>query len=58
MRARYPGVLAGSFLLLPLLPFQTLVSQAQSGGPNMPVRVSSSWPGIIFYKGEAPVPSA
>ena len=50
MRARYPGVLAGSFLLLPLLPFRTLVAQIQSGGHAVD--------GIVVDKGKAPVPSA
>lgn len=51
MRARYPRVLAGSLLLLPLLSFRTLVAQTQSTRGN-------AVDGIVVDKGKAPVPSA
>src|SRR5450759_2788569 len=51
MRAGYPGVLAGSLLLLPLLSFRTLVAQTQSTQRN-------AVDGIVVDKGRAPVPSA
>lgn len=51
MRARYPMVLAGSLLLLPLLSFRTLGAQVQSSG-----RVEVA--GIVVDEGKAPVPSA
>ena len=50
MRARYPRVLAGSLLLLPLLPLRTLVAQMQSGRHAVE--------GIVVDEGKAPVPSA
>lgn len=51
MRARYPMVLAGSLLLLPLLSFRTLVAQMQSAGRHEVA-------GIVVDEGKAPVPSA
>jgi Carboxypeptidase regulatory-like domain len=51
MRAGYPGVLAGSLLLLPLLSFRTLVAQTQPTRRN-------AVDGIVVDKGKAPVPSA
>lgn len=51
MRARYPRVLAGSLLLLPLLSFRTLVAQTQSTRGN-------AVDGIVVDNGKAPVPSA
>jgi hypothetical protein len=50
MRAGYSGVLAGSLLLLPLLPLRTLVAQMQSGRHEVE--------GIVVDAGKAPVPSA
>ena len=50
MRAHYPIVLAGSFLLLPLLPFQTLAAQLQSARHAVE--------GIVVDEGKSPVPSA
>lgn len=51
MRARYPWMLAGSLLLLPLLSYRTLVAQPQSTGRH-------TVDGIVVDKGSAPVPSA
>jgi hypothetical protein len=51
MRARYPMVLAGGLLLLPLLSFQTLVAQMKSPGRHEVA-------GIVVDEGKAPVPSA
>ena len=51
MRARYPIVLAGALLLLPLLSFRTLVAQMQSSGRREVA-------GIVVDKGKTPVPSA
>lgn len=47
MPARYPKLLAGSLLLLPLLPLRTLVAQIQHAVE-----------GIVIDEGKAPVPSA
>jgi hypothetical protein len=51
MRARYPGVLAGGLLLLPLLSFQTVGAQTQSASRREVA-------GIVVDEGKAPVPSA
>jgi hypothetical protein len=51
MRARYPMVLAGALLLLPLLSFRTLAAQMQSSGRHEVA-------GIVVDVGKAPVPSA
>ncbi|HEY8831411.1 MAG TPA: carboxypeptidase-like regulatory domain-containing protein [Gemmatimonadaceae bacterium] len=51
MRARYPGLLAGALLMLPLLSFRTLVAQTQS-------TYRSVVDGIVVDKGKTPVPSA
>lgn len=51
MRARYPMVFAGSFLLLPLLSFRTLGAQTHSAARYEVV-------GIVVDEGKAPIPSA
>jgi len=51
MRARYPLLLAGSLLLLPLSSFRTLGAQMQSSGLYEVA-------GIVVDAGKAPVPSA
>jgi hypothetical protein len=51
MRTRYPGVLAGSLLLLPLLSFRTLAAQTQ-------LTQRKAVDGIVVDKGKSPVPSA
>ncbi len=51
MRARYPIVLAGSLLLLPILSFRALGAQRQS-----PARYEIV--GMVVDQGKAPIPSA
>jgi carboxypeptidase family protein len=56
MRARYPGLLAGSLLLLPVLSFRTLGAQTLNAQMKSAARYEVV--GIVIDEGKAPIPSA